>query len=95
MITILDDIYKFVNKYHYPIIMKARKGSFDGRGNIIINNENELLECNQTIDKLEDYYLESMIDFDNDLSIVWLHSNNSMVYFLPVKNTHQNSILLK
>ena len=95
MITILDDIYQFVNKYHYPIIMKARKGSFDGRGNIIINNENELLEWNQTIDKLEDYYLESIIDFDNELSICGCKINNSIVYFPPVKNTHQNSILLK
>ena len=96
IITILDDIYQFINKYHYPIIIKARKGSFDGRGNIIINNENELLEWNQTIDKLEDYYLESMIDFNNELSICGCRTKeDSILYFQPVKNTHQNSILLK
>ena len=33
-----DDIYKFIELYDYPVIIKARKGSFDGRGNIVIKN---------------------------------------------------------
>ena len=68
-INTIDDIYNFIKIYNYPIIIKARKGSFDGRGNIVINNEINLNTQIKNITNLNNYYIESFIDFDNEISI--------------------------
>ena len=36
-----NDIYDFIKKYNYPIMIKSRRGSFDGRGNKLIQNLDE------------------------------------------------------
>ena len=45
---------------------KKRKGSFDGRGNIKINNKNDIISLNI---KINEYYVENYINFDCELSI--------------------------
>ena len=59
-----NDIYNFIESYNYPIIVKTRKGSFDGRGNQVIKNKIELT-CWLNDNKLNihNYYVESFINF--------------------------------
>ena len=68
LINTENDIYKFIEKYDYPIIIKARRGSFDGRGNIVIKNKEEL-EIFIKKDIIENFYVEDYINFENELSI--------------------------
>ena len=91
-----DDIYKFIENYNYPIIIKARCGSFDGRGNIVIKNEIELNEwIVDNKDLIENYYMEAYINFDNELSICGCKNKGVINYYEPVKNIHKKSILIK
>ena len=87
-----EDLYNFIKIYNYPVIIKKRKGSFDGRGNIIINNEKDIEAVEFDIIQ---YYVEDFIDFDNELSICGCKSNKGIINYEPVINIHKNSILIK
>ena len=96
LINTENDIYKFIEKYDYPIIIKARRGSFDGRGNIVIKTEMEL--NNWIIDNkdiIKKFYIEDYINFENELSIGGCKTNGIINYYEPVKNIHKNNILIK
>ena len=96
LINTESDIYNFVEKYNYPIILKARCGSFDGRGNIVIKNSAELeifIKTNKDI--IENYYVEDYINFENELSIGGCKNNGIINCYEPVKNVHKNNILIK
>tara|TARA_Y100000591_G_scaffold248434_1_gene219544 strand:- start:831 stop:1910 length:1080 start_codon:yes stop_codon:yes gene_type:complete len=96
LINTENDIYKFVEKYNYPIIIKARCGSFDGRGNIVIKNREELeifIKMNKDI--IKKFYIEDYINFENELSIGGCKTNGIINYYEPVKNVHKNNILIK
>ena len=95
-IKTIKDIYNFIHKYNYPIMIKARKGSFDGRGNKVIKNLIELENwLNKNKSSIKSYYIESFINFDNEISICGCLHNNSVINYEPVINTHKNNILLK
>ena len=96
-INTIDDINNFIKVNDYPIIIKARKGSFDGRGNIIIKNKCTLSEWIKSINinTLNNYYIESFINFDNEISICGCKKKGTIICYDPVKNIHKNSILLK
>ena len=96
IINDLNDINDFIKKYDYPIIIKARRGSFDGRGNKVILNEAELnnwLLDNKDI--LNKYYVEDFINFDSELSICGAKNKGIINCYEPVKNLHKNNILIK
>jgi len=89
-----QDIINFVKIYSFPVMIKCRYGSFDGRGNFLIKNELDLdkfknLECNK-------FYIEDYVDFEKELSIAGcLGVNNQFIYYDCVNNLHKNSILSK
>jgi len=96
VINTKNDIVSFIKKYNYPILIKARKGSFDGRGNIVIKNEedfNDWIKKNK--DMIENYYIEDYINFENELSIGGCKNKGVINYYEPVKNIHKNNILIK
>ena len=96
IINNITDIYNFVENYNYPIIIKARRGSFDGRGNKVIENQEELnnwlLDNKEVVNK---YYVEDYINFENELSIGGCKNNGIINCYKPVKNVHKNNILIK
>ena len=96
VINNINDIYNFIEKYNYPIIFKARRGSFDGRGNIVFKNETELNDwIIDNKDIIKNYYVEDYIHFENELSIGGCKNNEIINYYEPVKNVHMNNILIK
>ena len=89
-----EDIINFIKIYSYPVMIKCRYGSFDGRGNFLIKSHQDLekfydLEPNK-------FYIEDFIDFEKEISIGGcLGSNKQFVYYDIVNNYHINSILSK
>ena len=94
IINSYQDIVNFINIHKYPVFLKNRKGSFDGRGNQLIKNDNDLNKFTDI--KPNIYIIEKYIDFDKEVSIIGCkNSNNDIIYYDIVQNKHKNSILIE
>ena len=91
----LNDITDFIKIYNYPVIIKCRRGSFDGRGNTVIKNKEDLDTWLEKSNNFQHYYIEDYLNFENELSICGCKNNGSINYFEPVVNLHKNNILIK
>lgn len=89
-----NDIIQFIKMFNYPVFLKNRKDSFDGRGNHLIRNQNDLLQFSDI--KPDIYFIEEFIEFDKEVSIIGCkNSFNDFEYYDIVENKHKNSILVE
>ena len=88
----INDLYDFIDEYNYPVFLKKRKGSFDGRGNIMIKNRDDIDSLNININE---YYVEDFINFDCELSVCGCKKDEEIICYDPVMNKHKDSILIK
>ena len=73
----------------FPLMAKAAKGGYDGKGTKIIKNLKQLQEF-LVIEREEQWMLEKWISFDKELSIVSSRDSKGVVRSLPIVETHQS-----
>ena len=73
----------------FPLMAKAAKGGYDGKGTKIIKNLKQLQEF-LAIEREEQWMLEKWISFDKELSIVSSRDSKGVVRSLPIVETHQS-----
>ena len=94
MIHSLDDFKKEFLRLNQKSILKSCINGYDGKGNIIIKNADDLENAYQIFGEQE-ILIEELIDFIKEVSIIVV-KNDSGVFFYPVaENVHQDSILIK
>ncbi|MHB1395040.1 MAG: 5-(carboxyamino)imidazole ribonucleotide synthase [Clostridia bacterium] len=94
MVNSLDDFKKEFQHFNQKAILKSCTNGYDGKGNLIIKNADNLENAYQLFEEQE-IFIEELIDFIKEVSIVVV-KNNSGVFFYPVaENVHQDSILIK
>ena len=87
-----SDILK--NKELLPGFLKTRTLGYDGKGQFIINNEEEIDKLEIKFDK--EYVLEKKINLKKEISIVITRfTNNECLIYEPFENLHINQILNK
>jgi 5-(carboxyamino)imidazole ribonucleotide synthase len=92
-ITKLDDILIAAKKFGFPLILKARTGAYDGRGNALIRNKSEI---NKALEKLRGrkLYVEKFVPFTKELAVIAARSTSGEIVTYPVVQTlHKNNIL--
>lgn len=92
-ITTRDDIITISKKFHYPLLLKARFGAYDGRGNALIKKEQQI---DGALEKLRGrkLYVEKFVPFIKELSvIVARNTKNEIVSYPVVETIHKNNIL--
>ena len=62
----LNDITGFIKIYNYPVIIKCRRGSFDGRGNTVIKNKEDLDTWLEKSNNFQHYYIEDYLNFEKN-----------------------------
>ncbi len=88
----IDDIKTFIDKYDLPIILKTNQFGYDGKGQYVLNNIDNLNTCEDFLKN--PCILEKMIDIDYEFSIITFRNKRGDITFLPsTKNVHINSIL--
>ena len=93
-INCFDDIINFIKKYDYPVFLKSRFGAFDGRGNFLIKDVNDLKNLKNIESNI--YFIEKFINFDKELSIAGCkNKKDEIISYNIVENTHKNSILVE
>ncbi len=88
------DAVAFGQRAKYPFIMKKRTLGYDGKGQYIINSENELLCQDDTL--FTNMIGEEKVYFDREISLIAISKGGKeTVYYDICENHHQNGILIK
>lgn len=93
-VTCNFDITRFAKCVGYPLVLKTRKFGYDGKGQTIINSENEL--DNSEVESIlkQGAIAEKMIDLDYETSVIVIRNNEGKIRFIPsTNNIHMNNIL--
>ncbi|MCX7951080.1 MAG: 5-(carboxyamino)imidazole ribonucleotide synthase [Clostridiales bacterium] len=76
----------------FPCMLKFSKGGYDGKGNILIKNRNELDDILTKTN--QEFFIEELIEFEKEISILVARNRKGEVsFYRPVENVHKNSIL--
>ena len=89
----LDDVYKTLEEYGYPALLKARRDAYDGRGNYKIDTKGD-------VQKAFDYFngqkllLEKFVPFKMEVSVIAARNTKGEIKTFPlVENIHEHNIL--
>ncbi len=81
------------NGMGYPCVLKTRRMGYDGKGQFVVRNANELAQALETLHG-QDTILERLVPFDRELSILGVRSLDGATRFYPlVENRHREGIL--
>lgn len=86
------DIMKATERFGWPVVLKARVGGYDGRGNAVIRRPDEI---DGAMAKLagRDLYVEQWVPFVKELAVVSARSFDGTIATYPVVETeHKNNI---
>lgn len=75
-------------KLNYPLVLKARRHGYDGKGTWVIDNENELLSAWASMQKAP-AIAEKFIPFEIELAVIAVRSESGAVAIYPVVETFQ------
>ncbi|MGH1566774.1 MAG: 5-(carboxyamino)imidazole ribonucleotide synthase [Nitrosopumilus sp.] len=89
----IKDVKEGLKNFGYPVLLKARRDAYDGRGNFKINTEDE-------IQKAFDYFkgqkllLEKFVPFKMEVSVIASRNTKGQIKTYPlVENVHEHNIL--
>ena len=90
-ITNKNNFLENLKKLNYKAILKTNQMGYDGKGQHLINNENEIPDL--SFDK-EKYILEEFIPFEREISVMIGRDQSGKVScYEPLENKHKNGIL--
>jgi len=89
----IEDVKNGLENFGFPVLLKARRDAYDGKGNFKINSEDE-------IQKAFDYFqgqnllLEKYIPFKMEVSVIASRNTKGQIKTYPlVENIHEDNIL--
>ena len=89
----VSDIKNAAKELGLPILLKTRFGGYDGRGNFVIRNEEDIEIGFEKLGK-ENLYVEGFVDFEKELAVMAARDKNGEIRVYPVVETiHENNIL--
>ena len=93
VIESLDDAKEKIKSFGYPVMLKARRDAYDGRGNFRIENPEQVTHAfEQFIDRST--ILERIVDFQMEVSVIAArNTNGQIVTYHVVENIHEENIL--
>ncbi len=93
----IKDIKEAGGKFGYPFILKTCTGGYDGKGNYVVYNENDIEKAYEALGagKLPNM-AEKFIDFSMEISVLACRGIDGEIVVYPVaENIHKNNILEK
>ncbi len=89
------DAEKALKKYGGKMLLKAKHGAYDGRGNALVSNEKELDDA-LTLFEDRELYAEAYIPFAKELAIMVARNTKGEVKTYPVTETfHERNICIE
>ncbi|HSF28140.1 MAG TPA: 5-(carboxyamino)imidazole ribonucleotide synthase [Nitrosopumilaceae archaeon] len=93
VIDSLDDVKEKIESFGYPVMLKARRDAYDGRGNFRIENPEQVTRAyEQFIGR--SIMLERIVDFQMEVSVIAArNTSGQIVTYHVVENMHEENIL--
>lgn len=93
-INSLQDLEKAIETIGRPSILKTRSDGYDGKGQVVIRDNTNLSEAWDTLLGVP-CILESMVDFDREVSIIASRKPNGDIEFFPLTENHHREGILR
>ena len=87
----VDDLHDALDDLGYPAMLKARRGGYDGRGNVPIESPDDVESAFAAIDGAA--MIEAFVPFDRELSVIGVRGADDRRTFTPGENVHEEEIL--
>jgi 5-(carboxyamino)imidazole ribonucleotide synthase len=87
-IRTMGNITQAIEKHGFPLMIKARKDSYDGKGNFILRGDSQV-EKAMNLSRRNPRMFQEFIDFDHEISVIAARSVDGNVATYPIgKNIH-------
>lgn len=87
-----EDLLKLSSELEYPVFIKKRKSGYDGKGQIRIENADELISVDEQW--CDDCIVEAFAPFDREVSIIGCRNLQGKTIFYDLcENVHEHGIL--
>ncbi|NHN58199.1 MULTISPECIES: 5-(carboxyamino)imidazole ribonucleotide synthase [Halorussus] len=93
-----EDLEAAVDAFGYPVMLKAREGGYDGRGNVPVEDEGDIDEALAEIEATTDgdgarAMVEEFVDFEREVSVIGVKGDDETATFPLGENVHREEIL--
>ncbi len=85
-----DELVTIAQKWHYPLLLKARRHAFDGRGNYLVRSGTDIPAALAKLGKT-DLYVERYIPFQKELAIQVGRTRSGRISLFPLVETIQKN----
>ncbi|MGQ3412238.1 5-(carboxyamino)imidazole ribonucleotide synthase [Natrinema sp. LN54] len=86
-----DDIRAAIDDYGAPVMLKARTGGYDGRGNVPVESKDEAADALESV--AGPAMVESFVDFEREVSVIAVKGEDEVATFPIGENVHVDEIL--
>nr|WP_276281474.1 5-(carboxyamino)imidazole ribonucleotide synthase [Halorussus sp. DT72] len=86
-----EDLADAIEDFGYPVMLKAREGGYDGRGNVPIADESEVDDALAQVEG--GAVAEEFVDFEREVSIIGVKGDGETATFPLGENVHREEIL--
>jgi 5-(carboxyamino)imidazole ribonucleotide synthase len=91
-VDVRSDLAEMGSHYGYPILLKARLGAYDGRGNALIRDEAGIDSAFESL-RGRPLYCERFVPFQKELAVVAARGmDGEIALYDPVETIHRNNI---
>lgn len=91
----LKDIQQAISLYGYPVILKSCHGGYDGKGNHLINKQEDISVAYDYFQGRE-LMVEKFVNYTCEVSVIVARDNQGIIKSYPVaENEHYHNILRK
>ncbi len=90
------DLERELKNFGLPAVVKADRLGYDGKGQFLVRDEEDLNSLGNSVKEEETYVVERFIDFAKELSVIVVRSREGEVRAYPVtENVHREGILIR
>jgi 5-(carboxyamino)imidazole ribonucleotide synthase len=86
-----DDVRDAIDDYGAPVMLKARTGGYDGRGNVPVESKAEAAAALESV--AGPAMVESFVDFEREVSVIAVKGDDEVATFPIGENIHEEEIL--
>lgn len=86
-----DEVEVFAAEHGYPVVLKKRFGSYDGYGNALVHNPDELQEAFARLSADSPLYVEAFVRYEHEVAVVLTRDKDGHIVVYPVTYTVQEN----